>query len=118
MEINLRHCAYLGDAVWELHIRQKTILMTENAKKLHELTTNYVKTAFQVELLDFILERLREDELEIVRRARNLPIPVGRRSMQNEYRLATAFEALIGFWFLNNKNRLEEIFNILEERLA
>ena len=32
-EINLRNYAYLGDAVWELYIRNKTILQTNNAKK-------------------------------------------------------------------------------------
>jgi 23S rRNA maturation mini-RNase III len=47
--------------------------------------------------------------LDLVRRARNLPIPVGRRNMQSEYRQATAFEALIGWWYLNNKDRYDEI---------
>ncbi len=32
-EINLRNYAYLGDAVWELYIREKTIRQTNNAKK-------------------------------------------------------------------------------------
>ncbi len=53
-EINLRNYAYLGDAVWELFIRNKTILKTNNAKKLHQITTSLVKTQFQSELLHFI----------------------------------------------------------------
>lgn len=114
-EINLRNYAYLGDAVWELYIREKTILQTNNSKKLHQITTNFVKTHFQCELLHSIENLLTEEEHEIARRARNLPIPIGRRNMQNEYRQATAFEALIGWWYLNNKNRYNEIINIIED---
>jgi 23S rRNA maturation mini-RNase III len=68
-------------------------------------------------MLDFIEKYLTNEENEIIRRARNLPIPIGRRNMQHNYRLATAFETLIGWWFLNNKTRLEEIFNLIEEKI-
>ena len=34
-EMNLRNYAYLGDAVWELFVREKTTKITENSKKLH-----------------------------------------------------------------------------------
>jgi len=112
-EMNLRNYAYLGDAVWELFIREKTILITNNAKKLHAITTSLVKTQYQYELLQFLDEHLTEDELEIVKRARNLPIPVGRRVIQHEYRQATAFEALIGWWYLNDKKRYDYILNLL-----
>ena len=108
--MNLRNFAYLGDAVWELFIREKTILITDNAKNLHTLTTSYVKTQFQCELLHLIENELTQEELEIERRARNLPIPVGRRNIQNEYRQATAFETLIGWWYKNDKQRLDFMF--------
>ncbi len=110
-EMNLRNLAYLGDAVWELIVREKTILMTNNSKKLHEITTQKVKTEFQAVLLDKIEPLLTEEEKEISRRGRNLPIPVGRRSNQAEYRLATAFETLIGMWYLHDKKRLEYILS-------
>lgn len=113
--INLRNFAYLGDAVWELFIREKTILQTNNAQKLHKITTDFVKTQFQCELLHKIEPILTEEELELTRRARNLPIPVGRRNIQTEYRQATAFETLIGWWHNTNKERLQEILNILNE---
>ncbi len=108
-EINLRNFAYLGDAVWELFIREKTILMTNNAKKLHQMTTDYVKTDYQAQALHNIEEKLTQDEQDIVRRARNLPIPVGRRNIQTQYRQATAFEALIGWWYIYDKSRLEQM---------
>ena len=113
-ELNLRNYAYLGDAVWELYIRTKTIRQTNNAKILHKITTDKVKTGFQCELLHKISEKLGEEELELARRARNLPIPVGRKNIQNEYRQATAFEALIGWWYEHDKQRLEEILNFID----
>ncbi len=117
-EINLRNYAYLGDAVWELLIREKTILMTNNARKLHEITTAKVKGSFQAELLSKLEDTLTEEEKDLARRARNLPIPVGRRSCQSEYRQATAFETLIGFWFKNDKKRFDYIISLLEKVLS
>lgn len=116
-EMNLRNYAYLGDAVWELFIREKTIRQTNNAKKLHQITTNLVKTHTQSELLHFLEPNLTEEELDLVRRARNLPIPVGRRNIQAEYRQATAFETLIGWWKEHDISRLDEMFGLLNSQI-
>lgn len=108
-QMNLRNYAYIGDAVWELFVREKNVFMTNNSEKLHKITTEKVKASYQSELLYNIEENLTEEEKELARRARNLPIPVARRTNQTEYRQATAFEALIGFWYLENRKRLNEI---------
>ena len=115
-EINLRHYAYLGDAVWELWVREHTILSTQNSKDLHKITTDKVKMDYQAMLLHELEDILTEEEQDIARRGRNIPVPIGRRSNQSEYRQATAFETLIGWWHLNNKDRLRSILNILEEK--
>jgi ribonuclease-3 family protein len=109
MEKNLRNYAYLGDAVWELHVRAQTVELTNNARELHKITTGRVRAGFQAELLVQLEPVLTGEEREIARRARNLPVPVGRRNNQAEYRQATAFEALIGWWYSHDKERLEEI---------
>ncbi len=116
-EMNLRNYAYLGDALWELHIRKKTIKMTNNAQKLHKITTEKVKGQFQAFLLNEIENILTEEEKEILKRGRNLPIPVGRRSNQAEYRQATAFETLIGWWFQNNIDRYNYIISYIDSNL-
>lgn len=113
-EMNLRNYAYVGDAVWELFIREKTVRLTENAKNLHKITTDKVKASFQAELLHSLEDVLTDEEKEIARRARNLPIPVGRRSNQAEYRQATAFETLIGWWYVYDESRLKEIYTKIE----
>jgi len=108
--MNLRNYAHLGDAVWELHVREFTVFETQKIKDLHKLTTQKVNASYQAELLKKLEENLTEEELDLIRRARNLPVPVSRRSQQAEYRQATAFEALIGWLYLNNKERLNEIY--------
>ncbi len=113
-EMNLRNYAYIGDAVWELFVRKQTVRLTDNAKNLHKLTTNRVNLSYQAELLHNLEPTLSEEEKEIVRRARNLPIPVGRRSNQTEYRQSTAFETLIGWWYYYDKDKLEKYFGTVD----
>ena len=114
-EMHIRNYAYIGDAVWELWVREHTIFETQNAKDLHKLTTDKVKASYQAEKLHELENSLTEEEQDIARRARNLPVPIARRSNQAEYRQATALEALIGWWYLNNKQRLETILKQIEK---
>lgn len=107
-EMNLRNYAYIGDAVWELYVREKTVLQTNNAKILHKITTDKVKASYQANLLHDMENNLTEEEKEIIRRARNLPIPIARRSNQSEYRQATAFETIIGWWYKHDKEKLNQ----------
>ena len=113
-ELVLRNYAHIGDSVWEVFVRPYTIYKTSNSKLLHKITTERVNAVFQKEMLGLINPVLTEDELELVRRARNLSIPVGRRSIQADYRQATAFEVLIGYWYLHNKERLGYIENLFK----
>lgn len=110
-ELALRNYAHLGDAVWEIFVREYVVYKTSSPKTLHKLTTERVNAAFQAEMLHFMEEDLTETEKELVRRGRNLPIPVGRKAIQNTYRPATAFEVLIGYWYLNDRERLDFFYD-------
>lgn len=107
MEICLRNYAHLGDAVWELYVRETLIHLCQNPQSLHRMTTEHVMASFQVKIIDMINSELSEEEQDLKRRARNLDVPVARRNNQNEYRLATALEVLFGYWYLNDKERLK-----------
>ena len=113
-QIVLKNYAHIGDAVWEVFVRTYTIFKTTNSKLLHKITIAMVNATFQKDMLLFITPNLTEDELELVRRARNLSIPIGRRHIQADYRMATAFEVLIGYWYLHDKARLESIYEIIK----
>ena len=104
--------AYIGDAVYELYVRNKLINETNlKPHKLHIEAIKYVKAKSQAEKLDEIYETLTEEEKDIVRRGRNTQnhhLP--KNSNVQEYMYATAFEALIGYLYLTKQNtRLKEI---------
>ena len=109
-ELPLKNYAHIGDAVWEVFVRDYVILKTSNSKIMHKMTTDRVNATFQKEMLELISNDLTEKEQELARRGRNLSIPVGRKNIQHDYRLATAFEVLIGYWYLNDKDRLNYFY--------
>lgn len=113
-ELSLRNYAHIGDAIWEVFVRTYVIYKTSNSKLLHKMTTDRVNATFQKNMLEFISPELSEEELELARRGRNLSIPIGRRSIQADYRQATAFEVLIGYWYLNDKERLNNIYELIK----
>ena len=110
-DLSLKNYAHLGDAVWEVFVRDYVVLKTSNSKLLHKMTTDRVNAVFQKGILEFITGDLTEEEHELVRRARNLSIPIGRRAIQHDYRLATAFEVLIGYWYKHNTERLNFFYD-------
>ena len=104
--------AYIGDAVYELFIRNKLINETNlKPHKLHIEAIKYVKAKSQAEKLNEIYETLTDEEKDIVRRGRNTQnhhLP--KNSNVQEYMYSTAFEALIGYLYLTKQNaRLREI---------
>ena len=113
-QLNLRSYAHLGDCVYELFIRERTIFMTPNVRELHKKTISYVNAQYQADLLEFLKPNLNEQETDLIRRARNVPVSVGRRNSGGLHHLATAFEVLIGYLYLENKPRLKEIFGLIE----
>jgi len=109
-EIPLRNLAHLGDAVFELFEREREVIAAATVKKLHNQVVSRVNSKEQSRLLEILKPNLTEDELDIVRRARNLKPGGFRRNVeQTTLRQATAFEALIGFRFLTDETRLQEL---------
>ena len=117
MEYNLKHYAYIGDCVWELFIRNNIIQKTSVQKQMHKLTTDFVNAASQANFLTLIEEKLTETEKEIQKRGRNLKISINKKNNPKIHSLATSFEVLIGYWYLNDKNRLDEILKFFKDEL-
>ena len=106
--------AYIGDAVYELYVREKLAETTKyKPHKLHIEAIKYVKASAQAKILKKIEEVLTEEEKEIVKRARNTKnhhLP--KNAEVNDYMYSTAFEGLIGYLYLTKKeNRLKEILD-------
>ena len=116
MNYNLKHFAYLGDCVWELMVRKKVIDKTQKTDAMHKLTTKFVCASYQAKAIEEILPLLKEDEIDIQKRARNLKITINKKSNPAMHALATSFEALVGYLYINNPKRLDEIVLPLIEK--
>lgn len=107
--------AYIGDAVYEVVIRQ--YLISHGAVKvnqLHKMAVRYVRAGAQAKALHTLEGILTEEEMAVVRRGRNAKsatLPKNADIM--EYRQATALEALIGYLYLQDKqSRVLELIKI------
>jgi ribonuclease-3 family protein len=106
--------AYMGDSIHSLFVREYFILQS-NAKAgaLHLKTSQFVKASAQAKMLDAILHELTETELQIVKTARNCHQKTTPKNANLEdYKKASAFEALLGYLYLNGQNnRLFDLLN-------
>ena len=117
--INIVTLAYLGDAIYEVYIREK--LINKGLAKVEELTkvaTQYVSAKGQANILNALIDKnfFTEEELDVIKRGRNY-----KRSSHPKhtdiitYKHSTGFEALIGYLYLAKKNdRLKKILNEIE----
>lgn len=118
LEINVLVVAYLGDTIYEDYIRKFLINKgIGNVNDLQKEATNYVSARNQSKyLLNMMNESfLSEDELSIVKRARNYKTTSHPKNCDIvTYKYATGLEALIGYLELDNKrNRIDEIMNYI-----
>ena len=113
-KLNTTTLAYLGDAVFEVIVREK--IVTEkpgDVGRAHHTAVRYVSAAGQAKAAKAMIASgfLTEEEEQIYKRARN------HRSMSRpqhadpkEYKIATGFEALLGYLYLaDERQRLREI---------
>ena len=115
-EIDLRSLAHLGDAVFELHERERQLLQQATVKSLHNKVVGRVNSREQARLLVQLKPLLTEAEQDIVRRARNLKVSGFRRNVeQSVMRQATAFEALIGYLYLTDEERLQNLLTFTSQ---
>lgn len=116
-ELSIRNYAHIGDAVYEVFIREKTIYLTSNLHKLHKITIKFVNAQFQADLLEKLLEHLSDEEKDLTRRARNIPTSSARRINHALHRQATAFEVLLGHNYIHNKERYAELLKLIEKNI-
>lgn len=97
--------AYMGDAIYEIIIR--TIIVEGSngtVNLLHRRSSNLVNAAAQAELMTAIQEELSEEELTIYKRGRNAKSHTSAKNASiHDYRIATGFEALMGWLYLNGE---------------
>ena len=115
--INIKGYAHLGDALWELVVREIIIYKTGKLNELHKLTVQFVNAQFQNNMLEILSSFLNESELDILRRARNIKTSSQRRINQTLHRNATAFEAVLGYLYINNREKYYFIIDKLKNEI-
>ena len=98
--------AYIGDAIYEVVIR--TIIVEKGnapVNKLHDKASSLVKATAQKESMEIILPLLSSEEEAVFKRGRNAKSYTSAKNASViDYRIATGFEALMGFLYLTGKN--------------
>ena len=104
--------AYLGDAVFELYVREYLINTGIcKVKDLQKRSIEYVSAKSQSLILDTLMNKkvFKPLEEEIIKRGRNAHSHQNKSTDIVTYKKSTGFECLIGYLYMNDKNRLEEI---------
>ena len=113
--LNPLQLALVGDGVYELFIRNSILSnnLELSAHKIHVKAIGYVKAKSQSIIMHEIEDKLTENESYIFKRGRNAKsATVPKNADVRAYRMATGFEALVGYLYLiGDTERLEFIFN-------
>ena len=112
--LNPLQLAIVGDAIYEVYIRNYILSnhTDYSAHKIHKGAINYVKAKAQSIIMHEIEQELDEDEMYIFKRGRNAKsATVPKNADVRDYRMATGFEALVGYLYLiGETERLQFIF--------
>lgn len=122
-QLNSLALAYMGDAVYEKYVRHY-LLTKGNVRpnQLHNRAKQYVSAKAQSAVIHTMIDNgfFTEEEQGVIRRGRNAKSgTVPKNTDVQTYRYSTAFEALIGYHYLQgNTDRIEaiiiEAFRIIE----
>lgn len=107
--------AFLGDAIWELEIRQYYLQFGYNISNLNKQVKSKVNARYQSLIYKKIIDHLEEEFKLIGKRAKNSNIKTFPRSCTvMEYKEATALEAIIGaMYLLKRKEEIKKIINLV-----
>lgn len=117
-DINVLALAYLGDAIYEVYIREYLIKKGIcNVNILQKESIKYVSAKSQACYTEKMIncKFFYEEEINVIYRGRNHK---SHKSPKNTdirtYKMATGFEALIGYLYINNKSeRINDIINYI-----
>lgn len=105
--------AYIGDAVYELFIRQHYLIPPQRIHAFHQQVVAQVRAEAQAQHLQTLIPHLTEVEMTWLKRGRNAVTNRPRRVDAETYQQATSLETLIGYLYLTDLQRLFDLLNLL-----
>ncbi|MEN6461819.1 MAG: ribonuclease III domain-containing protein [Syntrophomonas sp.] len=105
--------AYIGDAVFELLVRNHIVASGKRkVKDIHLDTVGLVKAESQARVIRQMFDELSEEEQDIVKRGRNAKSTPPKNADIGDYHMSTGFEALLGYLYLKgDEDRLLYLVN-------
>ena len=106
-ELSSLSLAYIGDAVWECKVREALLSKKFHHSKFVVEVKKHVNAKAQNIIYNDIIGSADEKDYEVAKRARNTNIKSYPKSCTPaEYRNATAFEALVGYYYFTEREEL------------
>lgn len=113
-QLNPLQLALIGDGVYEIFVRNYILSKKSDlsAHKIHVNAIKFVKAKSQSLIMHELEEELTDEEMYIYKRGRNAKsATVPKNADVRDYRMATGFEALVGYLYLvGETERLSFIF--------
>lgn len=106
--------AYIGDAVYELFIRRYCLFPPTRLRNYHQQVVSFVRAETQAKIAQIWNSQLTHTELAVFKQGRNAASGGPKRVDLETYQFATGFETLIGYLYLTNPSRLEELLEQIE----
>ncbi|GAB2026273.1 Mini-ribonuclease 3 [Lactovum odontotermitis] len=115
--------AYIGDAVWEVYVRDHLLAQgLTKPSQLQKEATKYVSAKAQARLIEKMEQEdfLNEEENLYFKRGRNAHSKTTAKNTDVlTYRISTGFEAIVGFLHLTEQTaRLEEFVKFSFEQIS
>lgn len=111
--------AFIGDGVITLKVREYLVDRGyTKSKDLQEKSIVFVSAKGQAEFMETLLQKdfLSEDEMNIYKRGRNANMgSIAKNVSVVTYRVASGFEALIGYLYYVDKDRMTIILDLMIE---
>ncbi len=115
--VNPVSCAFLGDSVYELLVREEILSRHTSLPpgKLHNYAVQMVRASAQARAFHVVEPMLTGEELAAYKRGRNASaVTPPKHTDAMVYRTATGFEALLGDLYLRGKkDRIRELFRAI-----
>ena len=112
-EVSANSLSFIGDAVFTLRVREYFISNKyQSSKTLQKLCNGYNCAKGQTKIFNRLNDQgfFKEEELDAYKRGRNHISHIPKNGDRLTYECASGLEAICGYLYLTNKNRLDEFF--------
>lgn len=112
-EVSSNSLSFIGDAVYTLRVREFLITSKyQSSKALQKFCNSYNSARGQTKVFDRLFgdDFFTVDELEVFKRGRNHITHIPKNGNLHTYQTASGLEAITGYLYLTNQERLNEMF--------